>query len=273
MREGPARSAGASEGFLARAHALARGDGSWAPPPLRDAATVVLLRVRAAGVQTYLMRRARTMLFAPGMHVFPGGRVDDIDWIVGEGLPEHAGTFAAVATRAGADEPRMRALVACAVREVEEEAGVTLAADGLVLIDHWVTPEVETHRYDVRFFAALVPDGQDASPRGTEADAAAWMSPAEALDGYRSGTMPMLPPTVAVLEFLADHADAAAILSAGAERDLAPRMPHPVLNPDGTLRWVILNERTGAVLAERIGPPEASEVLGAGGVPSATRES
>ncbi|MBU6245558.1 MAG: NUDIX hydrolase [Actinomycetales bacterium] len=271
MPEATSRVEATLDGFLARAQALARGDGSWTPPPLRDAATVVLLRDGQAGTETYLMRRARTMAFAPGMHVFPGGRVDAIDRIVGEDLPADAFPFATEAARAGADEAQLRALVACAIREVEEEASVELGADGLVLIDHWITPEVETHRYDVRFFAAVVPDGQDATPRGTEADAVAWLPPTQALGAHRSGSMPMLPPTVAVLEFLADHGDAAAILAAGAQRDLAPRMPHPVLNADGSLRWVILNERTGAILAERLGPPEASEVLGATGVPSAMR--
>jgi len=271
MPEVAPRAASALEGFLARAQALARGDGSWAPPPLRDAATVVLLREGSDGVQTYLMRRARTMAFAPGMHVFPGGRVDDIDRVAGEGLAADDFPFDVDAARAGADESQLRALVACAIREVEEETGVALDAASLALIDHWVTPEAETHRYDVRFFAAVVPEGQDASPRGTEADAAAWMSPDGTLQAHRSGAMPMLPPTVAVLEFLATHAGTTAILAAGVGRALAPRMPRPLLNPDGSLRWVIVNERTGAILAERLGQPEASEVLGVAGPSMASR--
>jgi len=47
---------------------------------VRDAATVVLLRDGESGLETFVMRRATTMAFAPRMHVFPGGRVDDIDF-------------------------------------------------------------------------------------------------------------------------------------------------------------------------------------------------
>ena len=208
------------------------------------------------------MRRARSMAFAPGMHVFPGGRVEESDGILGASLPDDDFPFHEACTRASADETEVRALVACAIREVHEEAGVVLAAADLVLADHWITPEAESHRYDVRFFAARLPAGQDASPHGTEADEATWITPDEALDAYRAGRMPMLPPTVAAVAFLAEHATVDSALNAAARRILAPRMPHALVDADGSLRWVILNERTGEILAERPGPPEASEVDG-----------
>lgn len=247
---------------MERAAALARGDGTWTPPPLRSASTVVLLRDSSSGLETYLMRRARSMAFAPGMHVFPGGRVEDVDAILGASLPADGFPFAESCARASADEAEVRALVACAIREVQEEAGVVLTAADLVLADHWITPEAETHRYDVRFFAARLPEGQDARPHGTEADQATWITPTAALEAHWAGQLPMLPPTVAAVAFLAEHATVDSAMDAAARRLLAPRMPHAFLGPDGDLRWVILNERTGEVMAERFGPPEASEVDG-----------
>ncbi len=50
-----------------------------ARPPTRDAATIVLLRDGAGGLEAYLLRRVASMAFAAGMHVFPGGRVDPAD--------------------------------------------------------------------------------------------------------------------------------------------------------------------------------------------------
>ena len=61
--------------LVARARMLASG-GPWDPPEAVDAATIVLLRDGAAGLEALLMRRPDSMAFAPGMHVFPGGRVD-----------------------------------------------------------------------------------------------------------------------------------------------------------------------------------------------------
>jgi len=248
--------------FMDRAIALARQDGTWTPPALRSASTVVLLRDTPSGLQTYLMRRAQSMAFAPGMHVFPGGGVADEDVATGAMFAEEDFPFAQACHRASADEVEVRALVACAIREVFEEAGVVLSARDLVLADHWITPEAESHRYDVRFFGALLPDGQDARPHGTEADEATWITPAAALDAYRAGELPMLPPTVAAVAFLAAHGTADEALAAAARRRLAPRMPRALVDGDGSIRWVIVNERTGEVLQERFGPPEASEVDG-----------
>src|SRR3990172_5122226 len=49
------------------------------PAPPRDAATVVVLRDGARGLEMYLVKRARTVDFMGGAHVFPGGRLDKAD--------------------------------------------------------------------------------------------------------------------------------------------------------------------------------------------------
>lgn len=95
------------------------------PVPVRDAATVVLLRDGAGGPEAYLLRRVRGMAFAAGMTVFPGGAVDprDADTEVGWVGPPPAEWTAPF----DADEPLARALVCAAVRETFEESGVLLA--------------------------------------------------------------------------------------------------------------------------------------------------
>src|SRR5882757_3444395 len=78
--------------------------------PIRDAATVVLLRDGAEGVEAWLLTRVAQMAFAAGMTVFPGGRVEDSD----ASLP-WAGP-----------PPEDATLVGAAVRETFEETGVLL---------------------------------------------------------------------------------------------------------------------------------------------------
>ncbi|MGY1621352.1 NUDIX hydrolase [Geodermatophilus sp. SYSU D00965] len=97
---------------------------------LRQAATVLLLRDGAAGLEVYLLRRTRGMPFAGGMTAYPGGGVDPRDADVettwaGPSPAQWAGAF-------GCDERTARELVCAAVRETFEEAGVLLAgpADG-----------------------------------------------------------------------------------------------------------------------------------------------
>ena len=91
----------------------------------RQAATVLLLRDGAAGLEVYLLRRTRGMPFAGGMTAYPGGGVDprDADTDIAWAGPAPA----AWATAFGCDERVARELVCAAVRETFEEAGVLLA--------------------------------------------------------------------------------------------------------------------------------------------------
>ena len=100
----------------------------------RQAATVLLLRDGAPGLEVYLLRRTKGMPFAGGMTAYPGGGVDprdgdtEIAW-AGPAPEQWAAAF-------GCDERTARELVCAAVREAFEEAGVLLAgpagADGVV---------------------------------------------------------------------------------------------------------------------------------------------
>lgn len=93
--------------------------------PVRDAATVVLLRDSPSGPEAFLLRRVRGMAFAAGMTVFPGGAVDprDADTAVGWVGPPVSDWTAPF----DADEALARALLCAAVRETFEESGVLLA--------------------------------------------------------------------------------------------------------------------------------------------------
>lgn len=259
--------------LLDRAWAWLRAPGAVAPA--RDAATVALLRDSSAGLEVYLLRRAATMAFAAGMHVFPGGSVDPRD---GAADTAWAGPPAAVwATALGCDEALARALVCAAVRETFEESGVLLAGpsadvvvadttgpgwerDRAALLDrtysvgellgvrrlvlrsdllrawaHWVTPEFEPRRFDTRFLVAALPAGQRARDVSGEADLAEWVPVRAAVAEHEAGRKAMLPPTIAVLRDLAGLPNVAAVLSA--TREVRRLLPR-LVERDGVLSMV-----------------------------------
>jgi 8-oxo-dGTP pyrophosphatase MutT (NUDIX family) len=99
--------------------------------PLRDAATVMLVRDAPAGdaVEVFMLRRNLRSDFVGGAYVFPGGAVDPVDRE--QDLdPVCTGRSDADASRQlGVDRGGLAYWVA-AIRECFEEAGVLLALDG-----------------------------------------------------------------------------------------------------------------------------------------------
>jgi 8-oxo-dGTP pyrophosphatase MutT (NUDIX family) len=248
----------------------------------KQAATVLLLRDGAPGLEVYLLRRTKGMPFAGGMTAYPGGGVDPRD---GDTEIAWAGPSPAQwATAFGCDERTARELVCAAVRETFEEAGVLLAGadDGSVIPDvsgddweaqrqallsrelslaellagrglalrsdllrpfaHWITPPVEPRRYDTKFFAAALPVGQEARHVSGEADEAAWLTPSAALQELAAGARPMLPPTSHTLGQLEPFPDVAAALAGSPPEPLHPISPRFEETPDG--KWAVLPDGT-----------------------------
>ena len=69
-------------------------------------------------------------------------------------------------------------------------------------IARWITPTLETKRFDARFFAGRAPARQEETPDGNETDEALWATPTSALERHASGKLPLLPPTWMTLEGL-----------------------------------------------------------------------
>ena len=176
------------------------------------------------GDEVLLLRRVSTMAFAPGMYVFPGGRMAEVD-------------------RRFEDPIR-----ACAVRETLEE--VSIDVRDCMLFDRWITPEVEERRYDVSFFIADVEES--GSLVTTEADALIWMTPQAALARHHVGQLPMLRPTRIVLENLAEGR-----IAAGSSA-VVPKLPRA--RADGL--WDVIDADSGRVLITVDAGPLRSEVDG-----------
>ena len=203
--------------------------GPPAPEP-RLAATVVLVRDGADGIEVFMQRRAATMAFAPQMVVFPGGRVDPAD--LATELDEDATN--AVAAGFGIDAGTARGVLGAAVREVTEESGVRLDAGDLRPRARWVTPTFEPRRYDTFFFAARLPEGQDAVGETSETTEDFWGPAAALLAEGSAGTLRLMPPTIVCLEEVAAFTSVEDYLADVPPLDIV--QPYLAQAPDG---WVL----------------------------------
>ena len=201
----------------------------WTPTPgaaVRQAATVVVLKRDAAGMQVLLMRRApREGDIHSGACVFPGGLLDPDDakaarcaagWTTRRpargwacpraGWPTGSRRCANASRRPGCCMPRHRTAAHLDAAQLAQIAtqrdalnrreltmasicqrfGIHLAADRIAYLDHWLTPPGVPKRYDTRFFVAEAPDLQVASQDDHETDAQLWLTPAQRWHGARS---------------------------------------------------------------------------------------
>lgn len=177
-----------------------------ASPPIRDAATILLVR-RDGGAPALLMgQRGAGAAFMPNKYVFPGGAVDPGD----ASVPLASSLASSCLRRLCTDAPPdlAPALAAGAIRELWEETGLQLGAPGnwpapapegwqdfaatgllpaaapLSFVFRAITPPGRPRRFDARFFLAdaadLAGDPDDFSRASDELSHLHWVPVSEA---------------------------------------------------------------------------------------------
>ena len=259
--------------------------------PIKPAATLVLLRPASSGgegTEVLLMRRHGKSGFMGGVHVFPGGKVDEHDFDAGysEVLADFDWEAARSRFRGSAEE--VRAHYVAALRETFEEAGCLLASpksapgevihlendadrkerlagyrdhlndrehpetllsiarkeelllrpDLLAYFDHWITPEIESKRYDTRFFVAAAPEGQEPTHDEHELTEWDWFRPADAIAAFTQGKIKLAPPTWVTLQRLAAYASVSSTIAGLGRRTVVTNLPRP--KPKATTLTILL---------------------------------
>jgi hypothetical protein len=125
--------------------------------------------------------------------------------------------------------------------EFLDRRGLVLRTDLLRPWAHWITPVIETKRYDTRFFVAAIPPGQRARDVSTEADRVAWLKPADAVARARAGELSVLPPTMVTLLELSAYDSVADVLAA--DREVSPRLPEAAIVDDEV--YLLLPDEVG----------------------------
>jgi 8-oxo-dGTP pyrophosphatase MutT (NUDIX family) len=264
----------------------------------RLAATTVILRDGAEGIEAFMVVRHQGIDFASGALVFPGGKVDAQDTDA---------AWAELAPQCAAGE---RPLYVAAAREAFEEAGLmlarrrggaellaagethrlvgryrkpliggettfhgllrreglTLAADLMIPFAHWITPEGLPKRFDTHFFLVAAPVGQFGAHDGSESVEGLWISPKLALAEAEARRRTLVFATQLNLKKLAGHATVAEAVAATRASPIVTVMPR-VVDRTPTSRTLQIPAEAGygvteVVVAAHI--PEASRRQGAG---------
>jgi len=184
------------------------------------AATILLVRDSADGIEVFMVKRHHQIDFISGALVFPGGKVDKRD---------NDADLADFVDCADGWPDEMRALGAAAIREAFEESGILLARDGATgafvdeqrlatlepyrkmldkheigIVDmlrkenlrlaldqlerfaHWITPDHMPKRFDTHFFIAPSPVGHAGSHDGRESVDSVWITAERAISDRKT---------------------------------------------------------------------------------------
>jgi len=247
-----------------------RQSGTESPEkPIKDASTVIVLREKDGVLETFMLCRHSQSGFMGGAHVFPGGKVDVDDgnaawkgridrsaqemtdllgeedqdgalglWVAGvrETFEEAGVLVANIARGVDLEAERRRLDTGVPFSQIAADIDMTIETIALTPYARWITPKMETKRFDTRFFIAVLPEGQHATHDGTETTSAIWLKPADAIDGTRNGQIKLAPPTVRTLDWLAAFDTAASAIA-----DAASRKP-PLVRPrivTGEVGWFL----------------------------------
>ncbi|MEO6271235.1 MAG: NUDIX hydrolase [Lautropia sp.] len=230
----------------------------------RAAATVVMLRDAADGLEVLMLKRHSASSVLGGAFVFPGGKLDpaDTELDMAVHLDQDPAALHCALGEPGLSPLEAAGLHVAALREAFEESGLLLAHDvtrrlaelaamrvsrglsfnrllsdlslrldtgNLAPWSRWITPKVPSvtsKRFDTRFFIAVVNDEVEVSHDNHEAVESVWVKPRAALAAYWSGTMALAPPQIMSLAHLVRHGSAGSVLEEARRRGPILVEPH-----------------------------------------------
>lgn len=234
---------------------------------IRPAATLILARPAAESFEIMMLKRTTRAVFASGMYVFPGGRIDasDSDPALAPYITEPRDHQHAQIAALGEDW--LGAYVA-AIRETFEEAGILMAkhANGswvtlpsktiaetrqslhqgelsmadlcrtydarlaineLNFYNRWTTPPGRPRRFDTRFFVGQAPPMAEGVEDGEETTDAVWITPIKALEEHQAGRFDLMSVTVKQLSAITGYKDLEALKMALSHQDTFPHYQPP----------------------------------------------
>ena len=240
------------------------------PPVPRLAATILLLRDSAQGMEVFMVVRHQQIDFASGALVFPGGKLapgdsearvharcsgiadlgaEEIALRVGaiREAFEESGILLARSGRDGAaiDPDRLAALGQryrrgldrgeIAIADMLEAEDLVLSCGELVPFAHWVTPPFMPKRFDTFFYLAVAPADQLGMHDGFEAVDSAWLTPPTIIADEAAGRRTLVPATLLNVRKLGFRDSVAAALAAARAAPVVKVEPELVRGPQGSV--------------------------------------
>ncbi len=224
------------------------------------ASTVIVLKDTPDGLKTYLLQKSKSLEFAGGAYVFPGGTIkeqdQDPEWFsYSSNLPfpdwqklfpesvekellgfyisairelfEEAGILLCKNHLSSENLKKMREslLAGKSFLEIVKERHLKLLTEKLTYLSQWITPEVFKTRFSARFFITELLNDQTPSPDGKEILKGTWIAPEKALEQYHKNQISLMFPTMTTLQELSPFKTTKEVIEWGEKQPKIPRKP------------------------------------------------
>ncbi len=238
------------------------------------AATVLVVRDGANGIEVFMVRRHHQIDVASGALVFPGGKTDPQDEderlrLLCDGPDDALRVYRIAAIREAFEECGVllartagdRDLVSgervaelqdwrnrihkgeASLHDLLTREQLRLACDRLVAFAHWVTPDLVSKRFDTWFFLAPAPHDQFLVHDGHESVDSVWIQPEDAIRAAKDGTHTIIFPTLCNIEKLAASHSVSEALDRARQSPVVEVMPRTEKREDGM--YIVIPEEAG----------------------------
>lgn len=196
------------------------------------AASIIPVRDVNEQIEVLLVQRSSQSSLFPGSWVFPGGMLELEDVTLVDEHMDQATSLLKAARYAGA-------------RETFEETGLRFEPEQLLHFSSWIPPKEVLQIKKTWFFLAQATP-QSITVSQDELDAYCWITPSEALNRARVGTLMLEPPTKVTLSQLAKSPTVQAALASSKKRKPEVYRSYRLNPEDPTagLSWVVEARKT-----------------------------
>ncbi len=200
---------------------------------IRKAAAIILVRQATSDIEVLLAGRNRSSSFMSRAYVFPGGAAEVGEDLRNTAIRELYEEVGILLTKPPVAQ-EVLGVVSRGKNYARDLTKFTLTPDvnSVHYYSRWITPSIESRRFDATFFVASCPEMQWARADDAEVVDAIWISPDAALKDRKKLRLP--PPQIRTLHELSQYKTTGDLFAAATKfADSSPIMPKAIAHENG----------------------------------------
>jgi 8-oxo-dGTP pyrophosphatase MutT (NUDIX family) len=143
-----------------------------------------------------------------------------------------------------------------------QKENIQFTLDLFIPYSHWITPRLESRRFDTRFMLVRMPPGQKPIYDAIEMSDSLWLSPKKALEQHDLGKILLMPPTLKHVEELSKFSSSEELFAFASSQKIQTVLPQPFRTDSGVgIKLPYDPEYTIPEYKQSVRPREPSRIM------------